>query len=171
MIVYKNKYFKIALNNNYYELIPTNREVIILPIIDNKYFLTIKAIRKILKKTLYEFPAGSLNLNEKPLDAAKREFSEETGIKILKNNKFIKMKDVYQIPNRTKKTVYVYVAHISMSQINKKFKSKEVSRLEIMSIKKIFYLIKNGKFNTSVPLAILLQYLLTKKINEKEFRL
>ena len=58
-----------------------------------------------------------------------------------------------------------------MSQINKKFKSKEVSRLEIMSIKKIFYLIKNGKFNTSVPLAILLQYLLTKKINEKEFRL
>ena len=103
MIVYKNKYFKIALNNNYYELIPNNREVIILPIIDNKYFLTIKAIRKILKKTLYEFPAGSLNLNEKPLDAAKREFSEETGIKILKNNKFIKMKDVYQIPNRTKK--------------------------------------------------------------------
>ena len=81
------------------------------------------------------------------------------------------MKDVYQIPNRTKKSVYVYVAYISMSQINKKFKSNEVARLEVMSIKKIFNLIKNGKFNTSVPLAILLQYLLTKKINEKQFRL
>ena len=105
------------------------------------------------------------------MDAAKREFSEETGIKVLKNNKFIKMKNIYQIPNRTKKTVYVYVVHISMSQINKKFKSNEISKLEIMSIKKIFNLIKNGKFNTSVPLAILLQYLLTKKINEKQFRL
>jgi len=81
------------------------------------------------------------------------------------------MKDVYQIPNRTKKSVYVYVAHISMSQINKKFKSNEVAQLEVMSIKKIFNLIKNGKFNTSVPLAIFLQYLLTKKINEKQFRL
>ena len=171
MIVYKNRFFKIALNNSYYELIPNNREVIILPIVDKKYFLVIRAIRKILKKTLYEFPAGSFNLNEKPIDAAKREFSEETGIKLLKINKFIRMNDIYQIPNRTKNTVYVYAVHISMSQIDKKFKSDEIYSLEVLSLKKIFSLIKNGKFDTSVPIAILLQYLLKKKINEKQFRL
>jgi ADP-ribose pyrophosphatase len=171
MIVYKNRFFKIALNNSYYELIPNNREVIILPIVDKKYFLVIRAIRKILKKTLYEFPAGSFNLNEKPINAAKREFSEETGIKLLKINKFIRMNDIYQIPNRTKNTVYVYAVHISMSQIDKKFKSDEIYSLEVLSLKKIFSLIKNGKFNTSVPIAILLQYLLGKKINEKQFRL
>jgi len=171
MIVYKNRFFKIALNNSYYELIPNNREVIILPIVDGKYFLAIKAIRKILKKTLYEFPAGSFNVKEKPIDAAKREFSEETGIKLLKINKFIKMKNIYQIPNRTKNTIYVYAVHISMSQINKNFKSDEINSLEVLSLKKIFFLIKNGKFNTSVPIAILLQYLLRKKINEKQFRL
>ena len=84
MIVYKNRFFKIALNNSYYELIPNNREVIILPIVDKKYFLAVKAIRKILKKTLYELPSGSFHLNERPIDAAKREFSEETGIKLQK---------------------------------------------------------------------------------------
>ena len=81
------------------------------------------------------------------------------------------MKDIYQIPNRTKNTVYVYAVHISMSQINKNFKSDEINSLEVLSLKKIFSLIKNGKFNTSVPIAILLQYLLRKKINEKQFRL
>ena len=171
MIVYKNRFFKIALNNSYYELIPNNREVIILPIVDKKYFLAVKAIRKILKKTLYELPSGSFHLNERPIDAAKREFSEETGIKLQKKNKFIRMKDIYQIPNRTKNTVYVYATHISMGQINKKFKSEEISSLEVLSLKKIFYLIKNGKFNTSVSIAILLQYLLRNKMNEKLFRL
>ena len=82
-IVYKNKYFSIGLENGYYSLIPKYQDVLILPIVDKNKFLLIKAKRKLLKKSLYEFPAGGFEIKkERPIKAAKREFVEETGIDI-----------------------------------------------------------------------------------------
>ena len=53
MIVHKNPFFEIKLNNNYYSYNPKNREVIILPIVDKNKILLIKAKRKLLQVEKY----------------------------------------------------------------------------------------------------------------------
>ena len=166
MILHKNKYFKIKLHQGYYTFEPNFREVIILPIVDNKYFLLIKAKRKLLKYYNYEFPAGSFSSKkETSLKAAKRELEEETGIVLKKFNKFYKLKSILQIPNRSKLPIFSYYVNLKRDQIkNSKFQNNEVRGIQLVTLKKLFDLIIKGKFYSSVPLAQLLQFLIIKKI-------
>jgi hypothetical protein len=161
-IVYQNRFFKIGLEKDYYSFIPRYKDVIILPIIDKNKFLLIKANRQLIKKSLYEFPAGGFdNLKEKPLDAAKREFEEETGIKT-KKNQFFKIGKSFQIPNRIKDEIYIFGVNIKIKEVKKNFTSSEVKSVKIKSIKEILSLIKKGSFCTAVPCATLFYYLVTK---------
>tara|TARA_B110000503_G_C6915604_1_gene316506 strand:+ start:149 stop:448 length:300 start_codon:yes stop_codon:yes gene_type:complete len=64
MIVHKNPYFEIILKNNYYAYKPKNKEVIILSVIDKNKFLSVKSKRILLKKSIYELPAGSIKKNK-----------------------------------------------------------------------------------------------------------
>ena len=57
--------------------------VCILPII-GEYVLLIKQFRYAYRKELYELPAGKLEKGEAPLEAAKRELEEETGVRLSK---------------------------------------------------------------------------------------
>lgn len=164
MILHKNPFFKIILKDNYYIYKPNYKEVIILPVINKKFFLLIKAKREILKKSIYEFPAGHVEKNESIITAAKREFAEETGVKVLKKNKFIKMQSIYQIPNRNPNPVNAYYVNISSDQVTyKNFDKDEISKIKIVSLKKIFKMINDGEFKTSVPIALLFQYVIKKK--------
>ena len=169
MIVHKNKYFKIKLKNGYYSFEPNFKEVIVLPTIDKKYFLLVKAKRVLLGKYSYEFPSGScLSHHETPLKAAKREFQEETGIILKKYNKLQKLKNIFQIPNRSRVPIYTFCVNLKKNQIKlNMFDKNEIVGLEIVSLKKLFNLIVSGKFNSSVPIAQLFQYLIVNKKNAK----
>ena len=165
MIVHKNPFFEIKLNNNYYSYNPKNREVIILPIVDKNKILLIKAKRTLLNKSLYELPAGSINKHESLVEGAKRELVEETGVQIFKQNKFIKMNSIYQIPNRNPKPVHAFYVKLKLNQISfKGYDKNEVSSIEVLHIKKVFELIKNNKIITSVPIAIILLFALQKHL-------
>jgi len=51
----------------------------IVPLYDDKTVLMIKQYRHAIGDFIWEIPAGTLNLNETPLECAKRELVEETG--------------------------------------------------------------------------------------------
>lgn len=53
--------------------------VVILPVFDDGTVLLERQFRYPLRKVFIEFPAGKIDLNEAPLDCAKRELVEETG--------------------------------------------------------------------------------------------
>tara|TARA_B100001057_G_C22788960_1_gene926792 strand:- start:423 stop:938 length:516 start_codon:yes stop_codon:yes gene_type:complete len=167
MIVHKNPYFEIILKNNYYAYKPKNKEVIILPVVDNNKFLLVKSKRVLLKKSIYELPAGSINKNESLIHGAMRELQEETGIKLLKKNKFIKMKAIFQIPNRNPSPINAFYVKLSADQIlYKNFDRREISSIKIFNLKQVLDLIKRNKLITSVPIAIILQYVI-KNMNSK----
>jgi len=160
-VVYANKYFKIVLKNDYYEIVPKNRDVLVVPVVDKKNFLLVKVRREFMQKNIYDFPAGGFdNLRESPLLAAKRELEEETGVILNKKNKFFKIANFYQMPNRIKKMVFIYGVHLSSEQINLNFNSNEIYSLEIKSYDQILNLIKKGRLNTAVPIAALFRYAL-----------
>lgn len=84
-IVYKGDFFKIRKdrykNNNVLiekDFIETTEGVLILPVDKNDKIILIKQFRPNIG-AIYEVPAGAINKNETPLQAAKRELKEETG--------------------------------------------------------------------------------------------
>lgn len=57
-----------------------NPSVLIFPLTDNYEIFLIKQYRYLLNKEMIEGIAGFINKNENPMDAAKRELKEESGI-------------------------------------------------------------------------------------------
>ena len=53
--------------------------VVIMPVLDDGSVLAIRQYRHPLRRTILEFPAGTLDKGEAPLDCARREICEETG--------------------------------------------------------------------------------------------
>lgn len=69
------------------------RIVLIVPIEKNSVYL-LKEYRPLLGKTVWRLPAGNLRMNETPIEGAKRELFEETGlvadkIKLIKNYEYM----------------------------------------------------------------------------------
>jgi len=55
--------------------------VVLIPMADDGRLVLIKQYRPALGRELWELPAGSLDANETPEDAARRECEEETGLR------------------------------------------------------------------------------------------
>lgn len=54
--------------------------VCVVPITDNNEIIAVRQYRYPIGRVTIEIPAGKLDKGEEPLDAAKRELSEETGV-------------------------------------------------------------------------------------------
>jgi len=169
-IVYKNKYFQISKENNYFFFDEKNDQVVIFPIIDNKKVILVKQYRVPLKRNTFEFPAGGLiNKNESTKKAAQRELFEETGVKInLKNLK--KIHKVNSNPQRQKKFIHIFIANINKNCLSKRQKkiSGEIKSIKIISIIKLLKMFRSRQIISGVMGYVFLIYLLlSKKYNNK----
>ncbi len=62
------------------EYIKHQGAVCVVPVTEEMEIVAVKQYRYPIKRVTIEIPAGKLDLGEIPLDAAKRELSEETGV-------------------------------------------------------------------------------------------
>lgn len=62
------------------EYIKHQGAVCVVPVTENNEIIAVKQYRYPIKRVTIEIPAGKLDKGELPLDAAKRELSEETGV-------------------------------------------------------------------------------------------
>ena len=61
------------------EVVEHSPSVGIIPVVNKEEILLIKQFRHAVNKSLIEIPAGKIEINELPYEAAKRELAEETG--------------------------------------------------------------------------------------------
>ena len=138
------------------DIVNPGEAAVILPITDNNEVLFITQYRESVNKVSMELPAGMIEPDEEPIDTAKRELEEETGLKC---NNIEPLISLYPSTGYTSEKVHIFLA-----KNLEKGKQKLDDTEEILSIKKIkiedcVEMIKDGKLeNATQIIAILLYY-------------
>lgn len=147
---YKKKFYK-----NFHKIILKDASVVILQK-DNKILIT-QEYRRGVKKKLHGLPGGHIDRGETPLQTAKRELKEETGLEA-KNWKLL-------TSYISSGTYYCNKEYIFKAEYNKKSKSVYNSEIEslfwVNDIKLLKILKKH--LNTSGFISAISLYLLQKK--------
>lgn len=81
---------------------------VVMPVNDRKRVLLVRQYRLPANKALWEVPAGRLDPGESPLQAAKRELREETGITA---RKWTRLAEFWASPGFLAEKMTVYLAH------------------------------------------------------------
>lgn len=89
------------------EIIKHPGAVAVIPVTDEGKIIMVEQYRKAMEKALVEIPAGKLEKGEDPLETAKRELEEETGLQAGQMKKVISF---YTSPGFADELVYVYLA-------------------------------------------------------------
>ena len=89
------------------DVVTHNGSVVLLPVTTYGSILLVKQYRYTADDYLWELPAGRIEPGEKPLVAAQRELSEETGYRA---RRFRLMMDVYPTPGFVQERMYMYAA-------------------------------------------------------------
>ena len=144
-----NKKYK---KKEFYHFIDEPNNVIIVPVIKNK-FLLVKQKREPIGQKNYEFPMGWVDKGETFSQTSKRELLEETGYKSL--SKPIKILEYFADPGRnSRKCVCFYTKNL------KKIKKPEKNiNIYFKNKKQIERLIKLRKFNNASHLAAFYYYI------------
>jgi len=133
------------------ELIRHPGAVLIVPVLGDGKYIFLKQYRPAIDRFLYEFPAGTLNKREKPLDCAKRELIEETGFKA---RKMTRVGIIYPVPGYSTEVITIFKAE-NLIKTEVKREKDEVMTLKIMTGKEVHKLLDNKKMVDAKTLSAL----------------
>lgn len=110
--------------------------VCILPVLNNKQIVLIKQYRRAVDGWVYEVPAGLIDGEETPEQAASRELTEETGYIA---DRLIPCGSIYPSPGSTTEKQHLFVAYCSgkkdaLPDINEDIIVQAVSRDDLLSM-------------------------------------
>ncbi|MEM0373782.1 MAG: NUDIX hydrolase [Sulfolobaceae archaeon] len=160
MKIFESKKFSVHLEKF---LLPNGKEyetayirhrgsVIIIPFLDNETVLMIRQYRPIVNKWLLEFPAGTIEENEKVEETAKRELIEETGY-LAEDIKIIH--SYFVSPGTSTEKMYIAIAN-ELKFIGSKPESYELIELMPIKIAKIKELVKRKEIEDGKTLVAIL---------------
>ncbi|MBN1899302.1 MAG: NUDIX hydrolase [Spirochaetes bacterium] len=90
-----------------YECVYHNMAVAIVPVIEKKKILLVRQLRPVVGRKMWELPAGLVDGKEKPVDTARREMEEETG---LVPRELFTLGEFYTSPGFTDEKVVLFLA-------------------------------------------------------------
>ncbi len=157
-IIYKGKYItiskeKVLLPNKYnlsVEMVNHPGGIIIIPFLTKDKIVMIKQYRPVIKKYIYELPAGTIENNEPAIDCARREIVEEIGYSA---GKMSELARVYPAPAYSTEELVVFKAE-QLKRINRVLYKDEVIRPVIVTRQKVKQLFNSGKFTATETIAM-----------------
>ena len=159
--VFQNQRFSLLENEDFHVLEYHAQQVIVLPILEKIRVVMPKVFRKILGGAVWELPAGGVQKNENPEEAALRELREETGISITDISRLISENTLAVSPNRLPMFPSIYSINVSENEFdNRSMHDDEVESVDCFSINTIKAMISSGEIVTSITLAILGRFIL-----------
>ena len=159
--VFQNQRFSLLENEDFHVLEYHAQQVIVLPILEKIRVVMPKVFRKILGGAVWELPAGGVQKNENPEEAALRELREETGISITDISRLIPENTLVVSPNRLPMFPSIYSINVSENEFdNRSMHDDEVESVDCFSMNEIKAMISSGEIVTSITLAILGRFIL-----------
>jgi len=163
-IIYDGKVIKVIKDkvlcpNNkqaYREIIRHNGGAAILPITKDNKILLIRQFRYAYDEVIYEIPAGKLELNEDPYNAALRELEEETGFKV---DKLESLGVIYPTCGYSSEKIYLYLA-INMTEGVRHLDDDEFIEVLYVTLDEAKNMILENKIKDAKTIVAISNYLL-----------
>ena len=129
---------------------------VILPITEKNEVVFITQYRESVNKVSMELPAGMVDPGEKPIETAKRELEEETG---LIANKIEPLISLFPSTGYTSEKVHIFVAKDFKNGTQRLDSTEEILSIKKIKIEECIEKIKKGELeNASQLIGILLYY-------------
>jgi len=158
--VFQNHRFSLLEKDDFHVVEYKSTQVIVLPVIEQEYVVMPKVRRQILGGAVWELPAGGVQENECPKEAALRELGEETGISISDPSRLLPLDTLVVSPNRLPMFPLIYQINLSHKEFETRYAhDEEVESVGSFSLDKIREMVLSGEIITSITLAILGRYL------------
>ncbi len=122
------------------EIVEHNGAVAVLAVDDEGFVYLVRQYRKPVGETLLEIPAGKLEPGEDPLDCARRELLEETGLVAQQWQRVFRY---YSTPGFTSEVVHVYIAK-DVEQRTAKPESDEFVEVVKMRVEEAYEKVRDG---------------------------
>lgn len=127
--------------------------VVIVPFLNKDTVLMIRQVRQAVNETLLEFPAGTLEIGEDPLECAKRELAEEVGMKA---SRWESLGILYPAPGFCNEIQHCFAAY-DLTEYKLEADIDEEITVETLSIQKVKDYIKSGELKDGKSISIFLK--------------
>lgn len=140
------------------EIIEHSGGACVLYVEDGKILL-VRQFRYAYGESIYEIPAGKLDVGEDPAIAAARELEEEAG---LKANRLELLYTMYPTPGYTDEKIYIYRAY-DCEKVTAHLDEGEFLDVIYIPLEKVKEMLKNGEIKDGKTIIALQAYLLAEK--------
>ncbi|WP_423055318.1 NUDIX hydrolase [Zhaonella formicivorans] len=123
------------------EIVEHPGAVAVIPLLNSGEIAMVKQYRKPVGKVLYELPAGKLERGEEPLNCARRELLEETG---LTASQITKLLEFYTTPGFSDEVMHLYLA-TGLEQGEQRLDSDEFLQLERFPLATLLKMVREGQ--------------------------
>lgn len=119
-----------------------------VPVTEDGKFVFVKQYKHAAQDIVIEFPAGYIEKDETPLQAAKREMKEETGYV---SDEMTLLTQVVNAPTKVVSDIYVFLAKNSKSMFNQTENQDENEDIELLtlSFEKAHEMVKRGEIKVT----------------------
>jgi ADP-ribose pyrophosphatase len=135
-------------------------QVLILPVVEDKWLVLARVYRPVICDATWELPAGGADANESPVEAARRELSEETGIQIVDLNRFQIRPPLVHMP-RSPYLPFIFTVLLTEQEFEERgIYDSEVQEAGRFAFSEVLEKIVAGEIYVGLHIAVMMKFLL-----------
>jgi len=124
-----------------FEIVKHPGAALMIPFLKKNKIIMLRQLRPVIGSYIYELPAGTLGVNERPLACARREIIEETGYAA---SRFTFLGSIYPVPGYSTERIYIYRAE-GLKAVERAAEEDEVIEPLVFTRMQVKRLFRHGK--------------------------
>jgi len=163
--LHSNPWFDVMCRGGYYTVESTIVQVSVLPVVEDRSVILVRVKRPVLNDVTLELPAGGVDPEETPAQAAAREFSEETGVRVTDAARFIPIPPLVVSSTRFPALPYLFQVNIRREEWDARGSfDSEIEGVDCVDFEDLRRMIADSTMYVSLPMAIISRFLFQRAL-------